>query len=127
MACEVRTERLLLRRWRPDDEGPMAAINRDPEGTRFLNRPVDEASVEGFHGAMGAHWEQHGFGPWAVEVADGEALDGRRMGSGGHAHPPPFLPAVQGRPELGWGLGRESWGLGYATEAALAARDDALV
>ena len=33
---------------------------------------------------------------------------------------------MQGRPELGWRLARESWGRGYATEAALAARDDAL-
>jgi RimJ/RimL family protein N-acetyltransferase len=127
MASEVRTERLLLRRWRPADEAPMAAINRDPEVTRFLNRPVDEASVQAFHDAMVAHWEEHGFGAWAVEVADGEALDGRMIGFVGLAYPPPFLPDVQGRPELGWRLGRESWGRGYATEAALAARDDALV
>jgi RimJ/RimL family protein N-acetyltransferase len=33
--------------------------------------------------------------------------------------------AATDRPELGWRLGRESWGHGYATEAALAARDDA--
>src|SRR3954452_21421120 len=126
MASEVRTERLLLRRWRPEDEAPMAAIDRDPEVTRCLNRPVDEASVQGFHGAMLAHWEEHGFGAWAVEVADGEGLDGRMIGSLGLAHPPPFLPDVQGRPELGWRRGRESWGRGSATEAALAARDDAV-
>ena len=55
MASEVRTARLLLRRWRPEDATPMAAINRDPEVTRFLNRPVDDATVRGFHGAMVAH------------------------------------------------------------------------
>src|SRR6476661_1092271 len=126
MASEVRTARLLLRRWRPEDATPMAAINRDPEVTRFLYRPVDDATVRGFHGAMVAHWEQHGFGAWAVEVADGEALDGRMIGFVGLGYPPPFLRDVQGRPELGWRLERESWGRGYATEAALAARDDAL-
>jgi RimJ/RimL family protein N-acetyltransferase len=126
MTSEVRTARLLLRRWRPEDEAPMAAINHDPEVTRFLNRPVDEASVQGFHGAVVAHWEQHGFGVGAVEVADGGALDGHMIGFVGLAYPPPFLPDVQGRPELGWRLARESWGRGYATEAALAARDDAL-
>src|SRR3954453_5916249 len=107
MASDVRTARLLLRRWRPEDEAPMAAINRDPEVTRFLNRPVDEASVQGFHGAMLAPWEEHGFGAWGVGAAAGGALAGRMLGCVGPASPPPFLPDVQGRPELGWRLGRE--------------------
>ena len=126
MTDALRTDRLLLRRWRPEDEAPMAAINRDPEVARFLNRPVDEAAVRAFHGAMVGHWEQHGFGAWAVEVVDGGPLDGRMIGFVGLAYPPPFLADVAGRPELGWRLARAGWGLGYATEAAFAARDDAL-
>jgi RimJ/RimL family protein N-acetyltransferase len=60
MSDELRTERLLLRRWRPEDAEPMAAINRDPEVTRFLNREIDEAAVAAFHGQMVGHWEEHG-------------------------------------------------------------------
>lgn len=119
----VTTPRLTLRRWRESDEGPMAAINRDPEVVRHLNRPVDPEAVEGFFAVVTSHWDQHGFGFWAVEPRVGP-LAGTFVGFVGVAYPT-FLPEVAHRPELGWRLARESWGLGYATEAAIAARDDA--
>jgi RimJ/RimL family protein N-acetyltransferase len=117
---ELRTERLLLRRWRASDEAAMAAINRDPEVARHLNRPVDEASVAAFFGLMTSHWDTHGFGPWAVEH------EGRFAGFAGLAYVPPFLAAAGEAPELGWRLDPAVWGRGLATEAAIAARDDAL-
>ncbi|MHB1536828.1 MAG: GNAT family N-acetyltransferase [Acidimicrobiales bacterium] len=36
---------------------------------------------------------------------------------------PSFLPALAHRPELGWRLGRQAWGRGLATEAAVAVLD----
>ena len=99
----------------------MAAINRDREVTRYLNRPIDERSVEMFYGHVLDHWSGHGFGPWAVELLQG----GGFVGFVGVAYPG-FLPAVAHRPELGWRLAAGKWGRGYATEAAVAARDDAL-
>lgn len=63
----LRSDRLLLRRWRDSDEPAMADINHDPEVTRHLNRPLDEAGVRAFYGVVVEHWERHGFGPWAVE------------------------------------------------------------
>jgi RimJ/RimL family protein N-acetyltransferase len=122
MASELQTDRLVLRRWRAEDEAPMAVINRDPEVARYLNRPVDDAAVRGFHALIEGHWQEHGFGPWAVEIRD----EGRFIGFAGLAYPPPFLDGVQGRPELGWRLAPSAWGVGYATEASLAARDDAV-
>lgn len=130
--AELRTERLLLRRWRAEDEAPMAAINRDPEVARHLNRPITEASLAGFFPFLVAHWEEHGFGPWAVEArepippaAGGAAIDaGTFLGFAGGAHPT-YLPALAHRPEIGWRLARAAWGRGLATEAALAARDHA--
>lgn len=101
----------------------MASINRDPEVTRFLNRPADEAAVEGFFALVTEHWSAHGFGFWAVEASQPTA-PGRFIGFVGVAYPT-FLPAVADRPELGWRLSRDTWGHGYATEAAIAARDDA--
>ena len=121
---ELRTARLLLRRWRPEDAEPMARINSDPEVGRYLNRPVDDAVIAGFVAQMTSHWEAHGFGPWALESLEPE-LEGRFLGFAGLAHLPPFLAAVGPGPELGWRLDPGAWGRGLATEASLAARDDA--
>ena len=119
----LRTERLVLRRWRPEDESPMAAINSDPAVTEFLNRRMDAAATAAFLGRTQEHWAEHGFGHWAVEPTVGP-LAGEMIGFVGVAHPT-FLPELANRPELGWRLSSASWGRGYATEAALAARDDA--
>ncbi|MDA0184028.1 GNAT family N-acetyltransferase [Solirubrobacter phytolaccae] len=116
---ELRTPRLTLRPWIDEDEPAMAAINRDPEVGRFLNRPVEEAVVEGFFAMIADHWATHGFGPWAVEY------EGRFVGFAGLAHLPPFLADAGPGPELGWRLDPAVWGRGLATEAAVAARDDA--
>lgn len=121
---ELRTERVLLRRWRPEDEPEMARINRDLEVTRYLNRPLSELAVDAFHGAMVSHWEQHGYGPWALESLE-PGSQGRFLGFAGLAQLSAFLAAAGPAPELGWRLDRSVWGRGIATEAALAAREHA--
>jgi len=65
-----------------------------------------------------AHFEQHGFGLWAVEVANVTAFAGFIGLSvpGFEAH---FTPCV----EIGWRLAPEYWRLGYATEGARAVLD----
>ncbi len=120
---ELLTPRLRLRPWRDEDAEPMAAINRDPEVTRYLNRAVDDAAVETFHAGAVAHWELHGFGWWALESREPE-LAGQLVGFAGVAYPA-FLPELAERPELGWRLARSAWGRGLGTEAATVARDDA--
>jgi len=99
--AEIVTQRLRLRDWRAADEGPMAAINRDPEVTRFLNRPVDEQAVTAFFGAMVEHWDVHGFGLFAVESCEADR-SGAFLGFVGVGFPT-FLPEVSMRPELGGG------------------------
>jgi RimJ/RimL family protein N-acetyltransferase len=101
----------------------MAAINSDPEVTALVNRRMDRAAVESFPERTARHWAEHGFGHWAVEPREGP-LAGELIGFVGVAYPG-YLPELAARAELGWRLAPASWGHGYATEAALAARDDA--
>ncbi len=119
----LRTRRLILRRWGAEDTAPMTAINSDPAVTEFLNRRMDAAATASFLDRTQNHWTKHGFGHWAVEPTDGP-LTGELIGFVGVAYPK-YLPEVADFPELGWRLSSASWGRGYATEAALAARDDA--
>jgi RimJ/RimL family protein N-acetyltransferase len=123
MPMQIQTPRLLLRTWRPEDEEPMAAINADPEVMRYINSPTAPADTRRLHVARLAHWEQHGFGPFALQAREGDWA-GELLGFAGVAHPS-FLPALAHRPEIGWRLARRAWGRGLATEAALAARDHA--
>jgi RimJ/RimL family protein N-acetyltransferase len=122
-ADELQTARLLLRRWQARDEGAMAAINQDPDVTRYLNRPVDAAATAAFFALVQEHWDQHGFGFYALESREPEST-GRFIGFVGVAYPT-FLPELATRPELGWRLARHAWGRGLATEAAQIVRDHA--
>jgi RimJ/RimL family protein N-acetyltransferase len=114
------TDRLLLRRWRPDDREPFAAINADPEVMRYigtgavLGRGLSDDMVVRFE----REWEQRGFGLWALSARDD--ADEQLLGFCGLTVPM-FLPSVLPAVEVGWRLAREAWGQGYATEAARAA------
>jgi len=99
----------------------MAALNRDAEVTRYLNRPVDPDAVAAFHGVVTEHWDTRGFGFFAVESTE-PSQAGMFLGFVGIAYPS-FLPTLAARPELGWRLGRAAWGQGLATEAAEAVLD----
>jgi RimJ/RimL family protein N-acetyltransferase len=111
----IETERLLLREWRPADAEPFAALNADPEVTRFLRGPMTRAESDELLGRIRAHWDQHGFGLYAMELKQTGAL----AGFVGLAIPS-FLPEVLPAVEVGWRLARQHWGSGYATEGARA-------
>jgi RimJ/RimL family protein N-acetyltransferase len=115
------TDRLVLRRFRPTDREPFAALNADPEVVRFVadGRPLTRAGSDALIDAIEAHWSQHGFGLWCA--APREDPDGC-LGFVGLAVPS-FLPTVMPAVEVGWRLARPAWGRGLATEGARAALD----
>jgi ribosomal-protein-alanine N-acetyltransferase len=108
----IRTERLLLRRWRDEDRAPFAAMNQDPEVMAFYQGLTPPEVSNDFVDQIERHWDEHGWAQWALEIP-GEASF---IGYTG------LWPADRalGRPavEVGWRLARPYWGRGYATEAA---------
>lgn len=114
MIDELRTDRLLLRRWRSEDREPFAALNADPVVMEHFPATLSRDGSDALVDRIEAGFEAHGFGWWAVEA------DGGFVGFTGLSVPAfeaPFLPSV----EIGWRLTRSVWGRGYATEAATAA------
>ncbi|MBT9557319.1 MAG: GNAT family N-acetyltransferase [Myxococcales bacterium] len=114
----LRTERLVLRRWEPDDRAPFAHLNADPDVCEFLPGTLTREESDAVCARIETHWDERGFGLWVIEVPGIT----RFAGFVGLAVPrfvAPFTPCV----EVGWRLMRECWGHGYATEGALAALD----
>lgn len=120
---EIQTPRLLLRRWQEDDLVPMAEINADPEVMRW----IDDGSTLDLEQTAEAierweeEWDEEGFGLFAVELL----ASGELIGFAGLSVPE-FLPEVLPAVEIGWRLGTQFWGQGYASEAAHAALEFAL-
>lgn len=112
----LETERLRLRMWREDDDfEEYARMCADPDVMRYLGgKPFDRLEAWRHMAFLVGHWRLRGYGHWAVE----EKSSGRFVGRLGFLNP-------QGWPgfEIGWTLGREHWGKGYATEGARRALD----
>jgi RimJ/RimL family protein N-acetyltransferase len=111
----VETERLILREWRPEDVAVAITWSQNEEIARHtVGQP--QSPIDAWRGliAIVGHWFLRGYGYWAVERKEDRALIGRV----GLWHPEGW-PGM----EVGYTLGRDYWGKGYATEAACAAMD----
>lgn len=119
----LETERLILRDWRDEDRAPYAAFNADPEVRRYFYPELKTAAetgvmVDEMIGALAAD----GFGFLACE----RKSDGVFIGEAGLTRIDPLTQSAMDRPagiEIGWLLGRQYWGNGYAVEAARAVLD----
>ena len=112
----IETKRIALRTWHSNDRAVFAAMGRNSNVMEFLgpllNREQSDAAVN----AQIALIEREEPAFWAIE----RLSDQRFMGFVGvkkinfDAH---FTPGY----EIGWRLGEDYWGKGYATEGAKAA------
>jgi RimJ/RimL family protein N-acetyltransferase len=116
LPAQLCTPRLLLRRWRPEDSEPFAALNADPRVMEHFPAPYSREETDRMIARIEQHFEERGYGLWAVEIRDVAPFAGfiglcvPRI----EAH---FTPCV----EIGWRLAAEYWKRGYATEGARAA------
>src|SRR5438309_3935826 len=103
-APALRTERLLLRRWRREDREPFAALNADPYVMEHFPSTLSATESDALVDRIEAGFEEHGYGLWAVEVPGFAPFIGF-VGLAAHGAEFPFGPAV----EVGWRLARHSW------------------
>ncbi|MFF8394971.1 GNAT family N-acetyltransferase [Streptomyces sp. NPDC016172] len=120
---EIRTPRLLLRRWLDDDLVPLSEIHADPAVMQRIGdgapRSLDETAED--IEAWEEEWDEEGFGMFAVELLGSGELAGAVGLSVAEA------PAeIAGQVAISWRLGRVFWGQGYASEAAHATLEFAL-
>jgi RimJ/RimL family protein N-acetyltransferase len=121
----IETGRLLLRQPRAEDAPGLLEAFADPEAMRFIGdgSTTDLAGAEQAVDRWLERWDAWGIGMFVVEHRE----DARVLGRAGFLRWDPETWEVGGsETELGWGLAREYWGHGYATEAAFALRDWAL-
>jgi ribosomal-protein-alanine N-acetyltransferase len=112
----IETRRLWLRELVPSDVDGLFEIFGDAAAMWAYPATKDRGQTEAWIEAARASYVANGWGLWAVIRTD----DGAFLGDCG-----PMLQPVEGDlvPELGYHIVRREWGRGYATEAAIAARD----
>jgi RimJ/RimL family protein N-acetyltransferase len=115
---ELRTDRLLLRWWRPDDRELFARLNADPRVMEHFPKILTQDESDAIADRIEAHFAQHGFGLWAVEIPGVTPFAGF-IGLSVPKFEAHFTPCI----EIGWRLAAETWNRGYATEGARAALD----
>ncbi|MFM2146002.1 MAG: hypothetical protein RL732_838 [Bacteroidota bacterium] len=90
-------------------------MNQDPGVMEYFPSLLSPDKTEQLYNRIQKHFEEHGFGLYALE----ESTTGAFIGFTGFMIPSftaPFTPCV----EIGWRLRKAYWGKGLASEAALA-------
>lgn len=112
---QISTPRLILRPHRPEDTEFMVALNSDPEVVRYVGADsVDLEQAREIVSRLRREFEDRRLGRFLVI----EKATNEKIGWCG-------LKWIEERRcvDLGYRLRRDRWAKGYATEAALAARD----
>jgi ribosomal-protein-alanine N-acetyltransferase len=110
----IQTSHLLLRPWAADDTPALLQILLEADIFKYFphSPPATLKSTEGYIAHQLAHWQERGFGHWAVVTQD----DNQVVGWNGLEYVPE-LDEV----EVAYLLSQRVRGRGYASEAAHAA------
>ncbi len=117
MQIYLETERVILRRFTPDDADNLVALDGDPDVMRYLSggipTPRDEIGSNILPAFLRYYERGDRYGFWAaIERATGDFL--------GWFHFRPLPDASPDELELGYRLRKAAWGKGYGTEVSRA-------
>lgn len=109
----ITTSRLILRAFTEEDIEPLHHILGDRDVLRYFpnTNPPSRDQVQKLISGQLKHWEEHGYGWWAIEPRSKNEL----IGWSGLQ----FLPETE-EVEVAYLLGKAFWEKGLATEAAQA-------
>ena len=117
MHVHLETERLILRRFTPDDVDDLVQLDGDADVMLYLTggrlTPREEVEADVLPAFLGYYERGDAYGFWAaVEKSSGDFL--------GWFHFRPGEGQPDDEPELGYRLRKDAWGKGYATEGSVA-------
>lgn len=102
------TERLVVRSWLSDDRAAYTEIVGDPAARLYFPSTMTRSEVDTLVEDANRNIAKHGYGVAAVSRKADDVLVGMAM----------FQPVEPSIYEVGWQLGPDFIGSGYATEAA---------
>jgi len=105
-----RTDRLAAERLYESHLNDLVSLHLDPEVSRYLGGVRSADVTKTYLATNMAHWDEHGFGLWALRTKDG-AFAGRA----GIRH---ILVDGVDEIEIAYTFRRELWGQGLASEIA---------
>jgi RimJ/RimL family protein N-acetyltransferase len=107
---QLETPRLLLRVPQVSELDSWSAFMADAEAAHFIGGAIPRAMTWRVIMTMIGAWHSQGFAMFSVY----EKATGLWVGRVG-----PWMPEGWPGTEVGWGIVRQAWGRGYATEAAI--------
>ncbi|NND63451.1 MAG: GNAT family N-acetyltransferase [Flavobacteriaceae bacterium] len=116
----IKTERLGLRNWLPEDEAPFIEMCADAEVMKHFPTVLSSEETLGLINRLKNHFIEFGYTYFAAEVIETAEFIGF-IGIANQTWESEYTPCV----DIGWRLKQGAWGKGYATEGAKACLDAA--
>lgn len=113
-AYQFESDRLGFRLWNAEDGVPFARMNANNNVMQYFLNVLSKEKSDKFIGNIMNHFEEHGYGLWAVELKATHEFIGF-IGFYTATFEADFTPCV----EIGWRLDERCWNKGYATEGAM--------
>ncbi|KYG64138.1 GNAT family acetyltransferase [Bdellovibrio bacteriovorus] len=111
----LETERLIIRRWKPEDLDSFAALCADPEVMEHFPATLSRQETQSLIDRMNTNHNKDGYSFMACELKSTGDFIGF-VGLSYFTQETHFSPCV----EVGWRLHKRFWGQGYAPEGAKA-------